>query len=220
MSLKSWMLDNARDPVSGFTHLAGAFLGFIGLGYLLSETMPTGDTRAIAASAIFGTSLILLYLSSAAYHLLKVSDEARLILRRIDHALIFSLIAGTYTPFCLLTLRNAGGAWVLAMIWGIAVAGFFLSIFWIHAPRWLSTGLYLFMGWFVVVAFRDLRRELDPRALAWLIAGGLAYTLGAIIYAIRRPNPFPPHFGFHEIWHLFVLVGSACHFVSVVFVFH
>lgn len=208
----------ARDPVSGLTHLLGAILGLVGLFFLLANIPPSEDSRSVAAALIFGTSLVLLYLSSSAYHLLHVSDATRLVLRRIDHALIFTLIAGTYTPFCLITLKDSGGMWILWTVWSIALVGFFLSVFWIHAPRWLTTALYLFMGWFIVVAFKSLYLSLSTPALVWLVVGGLSYTLGAVVYALKRPDPFPPHFGFHEIWHLMVLAGSTSHFISIVYV--
>jgi len=212
------MNKNVRDPISGFTHLAGALLGVGGLIYLLVRTLPGGDPRSIASAVIFGVSLILLYASSATYHLISVLPETRLIFRRIDHALIFTLIAGSYTPFCLVTLRDAGGTRLLSIVWGIAGVGLLLSLFWIHAPRWLSTALYLFMGWFLVFDMPTLMRLLDHDTLTWLVAGGMFYTLGAFIYALQRPDPFPPHFGFHEIWHLMVLAGSTCHFISVAYV--
>ncbi len=204
-----------RDPVSGLTHLVGAALGLLGLLYLVEETNPLHSTRHTAAAVVFGVSMILLYLSSAAYHLLHVAPETRLVLRRIDHALIFTLIAGSYTPYCLVTLKETWGPKLLIVIWGVAVFGLLLSIFWIQAPRWLTTALYLSMGWMIVFIYPTLKQFLDPNALTWLWIGGFSYSLGAIIYAIKWPNPYPPVFGFHEIWHLFVLGGSASHFVSV-----
>lgn len=218
MSFSAWIGKYARDPVSGFTHLLGAMLGLLGLCFLLLRLPPSGDWRSVTAALVFGSSLVLLYLSSAAYHLLHVSDQVRLVLRRIDHALIFTLIAGTYTPFCMVTLRESSGTWILWTVWSIAIAGFFLSVFWIHAPRWLTTALYLFMGWFAALYIKSLYLALSAPAFAWLVAGGLSYTLGAIVYALKRPDPFPPHFGFHEIWHLMVLAGSACHFISIMYV--
>lgn len=218
MTMMAWIQKYARDPVSGLTHLLGAIVGLVGLCFLLAKIPPSEDARTIIAALVFGASLVLLYLSSAAYHLLHVSDATRLTLRRIDHALIFTLIAGTYTPFCLVTLRNSAGLWILWTVWITAIVGFFLSVFWIHAPRWLTTALYLLMGWFIVIDFKSLYQTLSSPALAWLVAGGLSYSLGAVVYALKKPDPFPPHFGFHEIWHLMVLAGSTCHFISIVYV--
>jgi len=212
-----WIQRYARDPVSGLTHLAGALLGAGGVVYLLLK-IPGGDSRRMTAAIVFGLSLIGLYLSSAAYHLLHVSAQVQLVLRRIDHALIFALIAGSYTPYCLITMRDTWGTELLITIWSIAIFGLALSLLWIHAPRWLTTALYLFMGWFIVVAFPSLKKGLSAEAMGWLVAGGLSYSVGAVIYAVKRPDPWPPHFGFHEIWHLMVLAGSACHFVSVALV--
>ena len=214
MSVSAWLQKVARDPISGLSHLAGALTGFGGLIYLLLQTIPTGEPRRIAAALVFGISLVLLYLASAAYHLLHVSEGAQVVLRRIDHALIFTLIAGTYTPFCLVTMANSWGTELLMTIWSIAIFGLGLSLFWIGAPRWLTTALYLFMGWFIVLALPAMK-ALPPVAMFWLIVGGGCYTLGAVIYALKWPNPYPPHFGFHEIWHLFVLGGSTSHFLSV-----
>ncbi len=215
--MATWIQRYARDPVSGLTHLLGALLGAVGVVYLLIK-IPPADTRRLVAALVFGLSLIGLYLSSAAYHLLHVSEKAQLVLRRIDHALIFALIAGSYTPYCLITMRYTWGTQLLITIWSIAIFGLGLSLLWIHAPRWLTTALYLFMGWFIVVALPSLKVGLSFDAMAWLVAGGLSYSVGAVIYALKWPDPYPPHFGFHEIRHLMVLGGSACHFVSVAIV--
>jgi hemolysin III len=204
-----------RDPVSGLTHLAGAFLGCAGLVYLVSQSPPKENPLATLAFAIFGISVILLYSASALYHLLNISEDKRLVLRRIDHSMIFVLIAGTYTPFCLIPLRGTLGFSILAIEWLSVFAGLFLSTFWIHAPRKLTTVLYLVMGWVALFALYPLSQSLTQSGLFWLVAGGLFYTVGAVIYAIKWPDPLPPHFGFHEIWHLFVLAGSISHFLAV-----
>ena len=149
------------------------------------------------------------------YHLLHVSDETRKVLRRVDHTMIFLLIAGSYTPYCMIPLKATYGQAILIIVWSIAVAGLLVKLFWMHAPRWLSTALYVFMGWIAVSAIFPLAKELSQDGLYGLFAGGIFYTVGAVIYAIKRPDPFPPHFGFHEIWHLFVLAGTASHFYSI-----
>lgn len=204
-----------RDPVSGLTHLAGALLGVVALIYLVIKSANHGTARHIASFAVFGVSVILLYTSSAFYHLLAVSDSARVIFRKIDHSMIFVLIAGSYTPFCLIPLDGMKGWILLGVIWGLVVVGLCVKLYWLHAPRWISTGIYLLMGWMAVVVFEPLAESLTPAGLYWLVVGGLFYTVGAVIYALKRPNPFPPLFGFHEIWHLFVLAGTASHFMSV-----
>lgn len=205
-----------RDPFSGLSHVIGALLGCAALGYLLNHSLANGDVRSSIPFAIFGISVILMYSSSAAYHLLRVSESKIKLLRRIDHTMIFILIAGSYTPFCLIALKDSNGPWLLNAVWGIAIAGLGIKLFWMHAPRWLSTGLYLFMGWLAVSVLVPLSQTLTPEGLAWLLGGGLFYTVGAIIYAVKWPDPFAPHFGFHEIWHLFVLAGTTCHFFSII----
>lgn len=210
------MLRRFRDPISGLTHLLGAILSVGALVWLLWVAVGQGNVWQIVSFAVFGVSLILLYTSSAIYHVVQASTRVIQNLRRLDHTMIFVLIAGTYTPFCLGPLRGPWGFWLLGVIWGIGVLGILFSIFWIDAPRWLTTGLYLAMGWAIVVAAVPLVRSLPGGALIWLAIGGLMYSLGAVIYATKRPNPLPGVFGFHEIWHLFVLAGSFSHFVSVV----
>ena len=204
-----------RDPFSGITHFVGAFFGLIALVYLVEKSLRVGTSWHVVSFAIFGASLILLYSSSAFYHMLNVSDATRLILRRIDHSMIFILIAGTYTPFCLVPLRGPWGWSIFITVWTLTIAGILMSAFWIHAPRWLSTGLYLFIGWIAIAAIYPLYLTLTTEALVWLVIGGLFYSVGAVIYAKKWPDPFPPTFGFHEIWHLFVLAGSFSHFLSV-----
>lgn len=205
-----------RDPVSGLTHLIGAILSVGALIWLLVVAVGQGNAWQIVSFAVFGISLILLYTSSAIYHLVKASANVIQNLRRLDHTMIFVLIAGSYTPFCLGPLRGPWGFWLLGVIWGVGVLGILFSIFWIDAPRWLTTGLYLAMGWAVVVAALPLARALPQGSFIWLAVGGLMYSSGAIIYATKKPNPYPGVFGFHEIWHLFVMAGSLSHFISVI----
>jgi hemolysin III len=205
-----------RDPFSGFSHIFGALLGVAGLIYLMRRCLAIGDLASSMPFLIFGVSVILMYSSSGIYHLTHASEATIKLLRRIDHTMIFILIAGSYTPFCLVALKDSYGLQLMAAIWGIAFAGFAIKLFWMHAPRWLSTGLYLCMGWLALLVLSPLSRTLTSEGLAWLFAGGLLYSVGAVIYAVKRPDPFPPHFGFHEIWHLFVLAGTTCHFFSVV----
>ncbi len=195
--------------------MAGALLGVAGLIFLVEKSAGAGTTMHVRAFTVFAVSVVLLYSSSALYHLAWVNPETRKTLRRIDHTMIFALIAGTYTPYCLLALRETIGVKLLIIVWSFAIAGLLLSIFWIDAPRWLKTGIYLVMGWFIVLAIMPLKHALTPAGFYWLVAGGASYSIGAVVYAVKWPDPFPPHFGFHEIWHLFVLGGTAAHFVSV-----
>lgn len=204
-----------RDPVSGLTHLLGAVLSVLGLGFLISVSIKHGTIWHIVSFSIFGASLILLYSGSAVYHLVRASAKVVRALRKMDHILIFVLIAGTYTPFCLVPLRGPWGWGLLLSIWGIGIAGMLMTIFWLDAPRWITTGVYLAMGWAIVVAAYPLIKTLPTGGLVWLAIGGLFYSVGAVIYAMKKPNIVPGVFGFHEIWHLFVMAGSFSHFWSI-----
>ncbi|RPI01349.1 MAG: hemolysin III family protein [Ignavibacteriae bacterium] len=204
-----------REPVSGLTHLAAVFLSLEALIVLEQYAVTSGTVWHIVSFAIYGASLILLYCASAMYHLLTLSSHSLTILRRIDHAMIFILIAGTYTPVCLLPLRGIWGWSLFGVVWSMALAGIVQALFWIHAPRWLSTTLYLIMGWLVIAAFYPLVLSIPMNGIIWFILGGLCYTGGAIIYALKKPDLFPGVFGFHELWHLLVIAGSFCHFWAI-----
>jgi hemolysin III len=204
-----------REPVNGLTHLAGALLASIGLIVLLASATKAGRMDQLVAFGIFGFSLITLYTASALYHLLPLSQAGVARLRRVDHISIFVLIAGTYTPFCLLALDGGWRVGLLGLIWGLALCGILLKFLWMDAPRWLSVALYLGMGWVAVFAAPSLFRAVPTGGMAWVLAGALVYSAGALIYGLRRPNPVPGVFGFHELWHLFVVAGSACHFWAV-----
>ncbi len=204
-----------REPVNGLTHLTGGLLASIGLIVLLVTAAGEGRTDQLVAFGIFGFSLITLYWASALYHLLPLSPPGVARLRRVDHMSIFLLIAGTYTPFCLLALDGAWRVGLLCLIWGLALCGILLKLLWMEAPRWLSVALYLGMGWVALVAAPALFRAVPAGGMAWVLAGALVYSAGALIYGFKRPNPVPGVFGFHELWHLFVMVGSACHFWAV-----
>jgi len=204
-----------KDPVSGLTHALGALLAVAGLAALVAQGVRHGTVWHVVSYAIYGASLIMLYSASAIYHLFPVSEATGRILRRMDHMMIYVLIAGTYTPFCLVPLRGVWGWTIFGVIWGCALGGFALKIFWMNAPRWLYTGIYLAMGWLIVVAGYPLAKATSSTVLFWMVAGGLFYSLGAVLYATKWPKLWPPVFGFHELWHLFVLAGSAAHFVAV-----
>lgn len=204
-----------KEPASALTHLAGALLAVVGTIVLVYQGVMYGTVWHVVSFAVFGASLILLYTASTLYHALDVSPKANLALRRVDHTMIFLLIAGTYTPFCLLPLRGAWGWSLFGAIWGCAAVGMVVKNFWMSAPRWLYTGFYVLMGWLVIVAIYPLAQRVLPVSLIWLIFGGLSYTVGAVLYATKWPNPWPGKFGFHEIWHLFVMGGSIAHFAAV-----
>lgn len=201
-----------KDPVSGFTHLLGALLSVVGLVLLVIYAVKNGTVWHVVAFSIFGASLILLYTASSLYHLLPVSDQGSTVLRKIDHMMIYVLIAGTYTPVCLIPLRGGWGWSLLSSIWGVAMVGIILKLLWFNAPRWLYTLFYVIMGWLIVIAAVPLVKNMPAGALAWLAAGGILYSIGALIYGTKWPRFKSKVFGFHEIFHLFVLYGSFCHF--------
>jgi hemolysin III len=183
---------------------------------LLWLAISARDARQLVAFTIFGLSQIALYTASTLYHSLPLSPAGVARLRRIDHMMVFVLIAGTYTPICLVALRGGWGWSLFGVVWGIALGGLIIKTRWMHAPKWLSTALYLAMGWAVVVAAPVLFDRLPVGAVAWLLAGGIIYSIGAVIYALKRPNLIPGVFDAHALWHLFVLAGSACFFWMIV----
>ncbi|MFC4023773.1 hemolysin III family protein [Oceanobacillus longus] len=205
-----------REPMNGFTHLFGAIMAVIGLVALIIKASETTDsTLAVTAVVIFGVSMILLYSASATYHMVIAKDSVIAFLRKIDHSMIFVLIAGTYIPFCLITLNGVTG-WVLSgVISGLAIAGVIFKLVWFHSPRWLSTALYVLMGWIVVFFSGSLSPELGSSGMFFLIVGGLFYTVGALIYWLKPNFLSSKYFGFHEIFHIFILFGSLCHFVCI-----
>ncbi len=209
------MARKVREPVSGFTHLAAAILSVIGTIILLIFGTSQGSAVNIAAFLVFGISLILLYTASSLYHLLPVSKKAISILRRIDHMMIYVLIAGTYTPLCLIILKGKLGIGLLIAIWSLAFIGIALKMIWFNAPRWLYTGFYLLMGWLAVIAIFPMVKMIPPIGIWLVVAGGIAYTLGAVIYGAKWPGKNAKVFGFHEIFHIFVMLGSLLHYLFV-----
>lgn len=203
-----------KEPISGLTHVASAVLALAGLVALMVVSPPTALARV--ALLAYGVSLVLLFAASSTYHLVKTTPARELLLRKLDHTAIFLLIAGTYTPVCVIVLSGAWRWGMLAAIWALALAGIVFKLAFIRAPRWLSVAIYLGMGWLGVIGIRPLLQALPLVALGWLLAGGLLYSAGAVVYATRRPDFFPGVFGFHEVWHLFVSAASAAHFVFVV----
>jgi hemolysin III len=198
-----------RPLMRGTLHLAAAIVAPFGLVWLL---IIADSPRGYVGAAIFASTLIALYVSSASYHLVPWPGRWHGIAKRLDHAMIFALIAGTYTPFCLIVLDNAWGITMLALVWTFAGAGMLLKIVWPYAPRWLSVGLYLGLGWIGIVPITEVVSRMDIAPLTLLLVGGALYTIGAVVYGLRRPDPFPRVFGFHEVFHVFVIAGSAVHF--------
>src|SRR5215213_570309 len=202
-----------REPVNGASHLVGLLLA--GAGTLLLLNMATGPEE-LTAFSIYGATLILLYAASALYHTLPLAERPLRALRTLDHIAIYFLIAGTYTPIALITLNSRLGWALLGIVWLIAMAGIPFKLYFLDAPVWISTATYLAMGYLALVAIIPLAHAVSLNGLLWLIAGGAAYTVGAVIYSCRRPDPLP-WFGHHEIWHILVLIGSACHFAFMLY---
>lgn len=204
-----------KDPGSAITHFIGMLMAIFAAVPLLIKAAHEPDHIYILSLTIYVISLILLYAASTTYHTFDISEKMNTILKKIDHMMIFILIAGSYTPVCLLALDRPIGIILLAIVWGIAILGILFKAFWVYCPKWVSSVLYIGMGWICVLAFAQLLNNLNPAAFGWLLAGGIIYTIGGIIYALKLPlfNAKFKNFGSHEIFHLFVMGGSACHFV-------
>jgi hemolysin III len=205
-------LDERRPLLRGYFHLAAALAAVAGAVVLV---LLADSPRAYVGGAVFAVSLIALYAISGTYHAIAWGRRSRAVLKRLDHAMIFVLIAGTYTPFCLLAASDAWGISLLAIVWSIAGMGVALKLAWPDAPRWLSVGLYLATGWIALVAVTELADWFALAPLLLLAGGGLLYSAGGVIYALRRPDPFPRVFGYHEVFHLFVIAGSVLHYSLV-----
>jgi hemolysin III len=203
-----------REPFNGFSHLFGAVLSITGLIFLIKRALAHGTVSYLVSFIIFGVSLILLYTASALYHLLQISERVTKALRYVDHMMIYILIAGSYTPICLISLEGTLGTVLLTIIWTLTAFGIIVTGFFLNAPRWLSSLIYGVMGWIVVITLPNLIPSLTLPGFAWLLAGGIFYTIGAVIYGIKRPN-LPFKLGFHEIFHLFILAGSDCQYWAI-----
>ncbi|WP_299429761.1 hemolysin III family protein [uncultured Meiothermus sp.] len=204
-----------REPFNTYSHAAGAVLGLVGMVALLFFTQ--GNPAKVLGALVFGLTMILMYTSSALYHAVRVSERALLWLRKLDHAAIFLFIAGTYTPVLLQAMEPGWRPWALGLVWALAGLGVALKMVTLKAPRWLYTATYLGMGWLAIFLLPKL--ALNPWALGFLLAGGAAYSLGAVVYATRWPNPMPGLVGFHGLWHVFVLLGSAGMYFAVLSVY-
>ena len=204
-----------REPGSAITHYIGMLLSLIAAAPLLVKAEISGIPSALTAMGIFILTMILLYAASTIYHTLDVKAGVLKVFRKLDHMMIFVLIAGTYTPICLLVLKGRIGMIMLALVWGMAVVGMVLKAFWVTCPKWFSSIIYIAMGWICVLVFPILLRDLKTPAFLWLLAGGILYTVGGVVYALRLQafNYVHKYFGSHEIFHLFVMAGSFCHFV-------
>ena len=206
---------HVKDPGSAITHFIGMLMAVFAAVPLIIKATHEPSPIYVVSIAIYAASLILLYAASTTYHTFDRSEKINTILKKIDHMMISVLIAGSYTPICLLVLGGRLGIILLANVWSIAIAGILIKAFWVYCPKWVSSVLYIGMGWTCVLAFTQLLNSMSPAAFGWLLAGGLIYTAGGIIYALKLPifNMKHKDFGSHEIFHLFVMGGSICHFV-------
>ena len=203
-----------REPGSAITHFIGMVLALLA-GFPLLTKASYYSSDCMAAMFIFIFSMILLYAASTVYHSVNLSDKIIKVFRKIDHMMIFVLIAGSYTPVCILVLDRKTGYSLLAAVWTLAIAGIVVKGLWITCPKWFSSMIYIAMGWLCIFVFGPIVNNIPPAAFYWLLAGGVIYTAGGIIYALKLPifNARHSAFGSHEIFHLFVMGGSFCHFI-------
>ena len=205
----------AKDPGSSITHLIGTLMAaFAAIPLLLKAASQPGPIHLISLG-VFILSMILLYSASTIYHTFGKTLKVHIRLKKLDHMAIYVLIAGTYTPICLIALGGSTGFTMLALIWGLAVIGIIVTGFWVHCPKWFSSAIYIAMGWTCVLAFTQIINSLPMAAFEWLLAGGIIYTVGGVIYALKLPlfNHRHQGFGTHEIFHIFCIVGSICHYI-------
>ncbi len=204
-----------REPGSAITHFIGMMMAIIAATPLMVKAATDADRIVFIALAVFICSMVALYGASALYHSVTVKDSILKVFRKLDHMMIFVLIAGSYTPVCLIILGGNLGYTLLAVVWGIAILGMALKAFWITCPKWFSSVIYIAMGWVCVAVFGPLWNILPHAAFGWLLAGGIIYTIGGVVYALKLPlfNAKHEFFGSHEIFHLFVIGGCICHFI-------
>lgn len=208
-----------KDPGSAITHFIAMMLALLGAAPLLLKATRVPDTLHVISLGIFILSMVLLYAASTIYHSLDVNAQVNLRLKKMDHMMIFILIAGSYTPICLIVLGGRTGITLCAVVWAVAIVGIGIKAFWINCPKWFSSVIYIGMGWLCVLAFSQILNALSKPAFGWLLAGGIIYTIGGVIYALKLPifNNRHKHFGSHEIFHIFCIGGSACHFIMMYF---
>ncbi len=210
-----------RDPGSALTHFIAMMLSIFSTIPLIAIAADATSLAGTISIITFILSMILLYAASSLYHSVNFSGEKLKIFKKIDHMMIFVLIAGTYTPICIISLKGSLGYALLGIIWGIAAIGIFFKFFWVTCPKWVSSTIYIAMGWVCIFIFKPLWHTLSRAAFFWLLAGGIIYTVGGIIYALKLSifNAKHKYFGSHEIFHLFVMSGSFCHIITMYLLF-
>ncbi|MCX6149986.1 MAG: hemolysin III family protein [Ignavibacteriales bacterium] len=207
------MFHKFRDPFSGLSHLVTAISALVGLIFLIFTCR--GDLIKLISLLVYGMSLIIMFSISSAYHLTSAKPKTIEILRKLDHSAIFILIAGTYTPICINLLTGFWRWGLLIIIWLIAIIGIIVKLFIIKAPRWISASIYVAMGWLALIAMNEIVTVFPTGALIWLFLGGVIFTLGSVIYSFKLMNFVPGVFGFHEVWHIFVILGGLCHYILI-----
>lgn len=208
-----------KDPGSAITHGIAMLLALIGAVPLLFKAAHISGANAIIPLGIFILTMFLLYTASTVYHSVDSTDKINRRLRKIDHMMIFIMIAGSYTPVCLIALNNRLGYGLCIAVWSIAIIGIIFKALWITCPKWVSSVLYIGMGWLCVLALVPIYRALPHAGFGWLLAGGIIYTIGGVIYGLKLPifDARHKYFGSHEIFHVFVMAGSICHFIVMYF---
>ncbi len=204
-----------KDPWSALTHFIGMLLALFATAPLLVKSALSGDLMHVYAMAVFMLSMICLYAASATYHAFGIGGRLYIILKKIDHMMIAVLIAGTYTPICLIALRDSVGPMLFVTVWAMAIVSILVKALWVTCPKWFSSVLYIAMGWVCIMGMSSIVQSLSKPAFVWLLTGGILYTLGGVIYALKLPifNSRHKSFGSHEIFHLFVMGGSVCHYI-------
>jgi hemolysin III len=209
------MIRRLREPDNGLTHLAGACLAVVAFGVLMGLALHIGSARHIVAFGVFGLSLVGLYTASGLYHSLHLGPVGLDRLLRLDCTMVYVLIAGSYTPFCLVAFQGVWRWGLLALIWTLAIGGSIAKLRMMDAPAWLSTGIYVAMGWVALLALPAFLASVPLPGILWVLTGGIVYTVGAVVFALERPRLRPGVFGAHALWHVFVIAGSACHVWAV-----
>lgn len=209
---------HVKDPVSALTHFIAFCAAVVAMPPLLVHAAIGGaDFSALASLSVFMLTMVLLYGASTAYHTFQLSACGVRLLKKLDHIMIFYLIAGSYTPVCTVALDAAVGSRLLALVWGLAAAGTLFKLCWVGCPKWVSSVIYIAMGWSCLTAMPQVIAALSPAGFFWLLAGGVVYTAGGVIYALKPKNAGKRAFGHHELFHLFIMGGSLCHYI---FMYH
>lgn len=208
-------MQHIKEPTNALTHLAGIVLSFLGLMWMIFVAGHNQSYLQLIGVLIYGLSLMALYSASTIYHWAKVSEKIELTLKKLDHTMIYVLIAGTYTPICMITLEGPFGIALLTIVWTLAILGIVTKLLWMNAPRWLYTSFYVILGWMAIFFIIPLYKTLPQPGFFFLVLGGVLYTVGAVVYATKSKKIGIGPFGFHEIFHLFILAGSLSHFITI-----